>query len=44
VAELVLGHGQRGLARFYDQHHYAGELQKALERWAAELARIVAKR
>jgi hypothetical protein len=44
VAELVLGHGKRGLARVYDQHHYAGELREALEKWAVELERIVATR
>lgn len=41
VAELVLGHGKRGLARVYDQHSYLPEMREALELWAAELARIV---
>jgi integrase len=41
VAELVLGHGKRGLARVYDQHSYLPEMREALERWADELARIV---
>lgn len=41
VAELVIGHGKRGLARVYDQHRYLPEMRSALDRWAAELARIV---
>jgi integrase len=41
VAELVLGHGRRGLARVYDQHKYLSEMRAALELWAGELARIV---
>jgi hypothetical protein len=41
VAELVIGHGKRGLARVYDQHRYVSEMREALERWAAELADIV---
>ena len=44
VAELVLGHGKRGLARVYDQHQYLDEVREALERWAVELERIVAVR
>jgi len=41
VAELVLGHGKRGMARVYDQHSYLPEMREALEAWAAELERIV---
>ncbi len=41
VAELVLGHGKRGLARVYDQYSYLPEMREALERWSQELARIV---
>jgi hypothetical protein len=41
VAELVIGHGKRGLAPVYDEHAYAAEQRAALEAWAAELARIV---
>jgi hypothetical protein len=43
VAELVLGHDKRGLARVYDQDSYLPEMREALERWAAELARIVGR-
>ena len=42
VAEMVLGHGRRGLARVYDQHRYQPEVRDALERWAARLREIVA--
>jgi hypothetical protein len=44
VAELVLGHGKRGLARVYDEHQYLDEVREALEKWAVELERIVAVR
>jgi integrase len=44
VAELVLGHGKRGLARVYDQHSYLPEMREALAAWATELERIVAER
>lgn len=42
VAEMVLGHGRRGLARVYDQHRYQPEIREALERWAARLREIIA--
>jgi integrase len=41
VAELVIGHSKRGLARVYDQHQYLGEMYEALEAWNRLLARIV---
>jgi integrase len=41
IAELVLGHGKKGLRRTYDQHTYQPELRSALERWNARLASIV---
>jgi integrase len=41
VAEMVLGHGKRGLQRVYDQHRYEDELREALERWAARLRSII---
>jgi len=41
VAEMVLGHGRRGLQRIYDQHRYEDELRTALTRWAARLRSIV---
>ena len=40
VAEMVIGHGKKGLARIYDQHRYIAEMRAALEAWSAELARI----
>jgi integrase len=41
VAEMVIGHGKRGLGRVYDQHRYLDELREALELWAARLRDIV---
>jgi integrase len=42
VAEMVIGHGKRGMSRVYDQHHYLDEMREALEQWAQMLAGIVA--
>jgi integrase len=42
VAELVIGHGKKGLARVYDQHEYLDEMREALEAWAARLQTIIA--
>ena len=41
VAEMVIGHGKKGLQRVYDQHTYEGEMREALEQWAARLRDIV---
>ena len=41
VAEMVIGHGKKGLARVYDQHLYVDEMRSALELWAARLRDIV---
>jgi hypothetical protein len=41
VAEMVLGHGRRGLQRVYDQHKYQPQIREALARWAARLRTIV---
>jgi integrase len=41
IAELVIGHGKKGLDRNYDQHQYEGEMREALERWAGLLQSIV---
>jgi integrase len=41
VAEMVLGHGRKGLQRVYDQHRYEPQIREALERWAARLREIV---
>jgi integrase len=41
VAEMVLGHGKKGLQRVYDQHRYETELREALTLWAVRLRSIV---
>lgn len=41
VAEMVIGHGKKGLARVYDQHHYLPEMRDALERWETSLGALV---
>jgi integrase len=40
VAELVIGHGKKGLARIYDQHEYLDEMRDALDKWAKRLSAI----
>jgi integrase len=42
VAEMVIGHGRKGIQRVYDQHQYVGEMREALEAWNAKLREIVA--
>jgi integrase len=41
VAEMVIGHGRKGIQRVYDQHTYLDEMREALESWAARLHTIV---
>jgi integrase len=41
IAEMVIGHGKKGLARVYDQHRYDAEMREALTAWAARLRSIV---
>jgi integrase len=41
VAEMVIGHGRKGLQRVYDQHTYEPEMREALELWAGLLRDIV---
>lgn len=41
VAEMVIGHGKKGLNRVYDQHQFTDEMREALEAWAARLRSIV---
>lgn len=43
VAEMVIGHGKKGLARVYDQHEYLDEIREALNLWSNELMRIVSE-
>jgi len=40
VAEMVIGHGKKGLARVYDQHTYLDEMREALELWNGRLRSI----
>lgn len=42
VAEMVIGHGRKGIQRVYDQHAYQAEMREALQAWAARLRAIVA--
>jgi integrase len=41
IAEMVIGHGKKGLQRVYDQHQYEPEMREALELWAGKLRDIV---
>jgi integrase len=41
VAEMVIGHGRKGLQRVYDQHKFIDEMREALEAWNALLRAIV---
>lgn len=41
VAEIVIGHGRKGIAGVYDQYSYLDEKRDALDRWAAALRAIV---
>jgi integrase len=41
IAELVIGHQQKGVHKVYDVHRYQAEKRDALERWAFRLRDIV---
>ncbi len=41
VAEMVIGHGRKGIARIYDQHRFEDEKREALAKWAMLLRSIV---
>jgi integrase len=41
IAEMVIGHGKKGLGRVYDQHTYLDEMRDAVELWASKLRDIV---
>jgi integrase len=41
VAEMVIGHARKGVARVYDQHKYLDEMREALDEWAARLRDII---
>jgi integrase len=40
VAEMVIGHGRKGLQRVYDQHRFVDEMREALTAWGAQLRKI----
>jgi integrase len=42
IAEQVIGHGRKGIARVYDQHRFEDEKREALTKWEALLRSIVA--
>jgi integrase len=42
IAELILGHQQKGVHKVYDVHRYQSEKRDALERWASRLRTIIA--
>ena len=41
VAEMVIGHSRKGMARVYDQHKYLDEMREACAAWAGLLRSIV---
>lgn len=41
IAEMVIGHGKKGLERVYNQNTFADEMREALEMWAGRLRSIV---
>jgi integrase len=41
IAEMIIGHGKRGMERVYNQHQYLDEMREALEAWARCLRSIV---
>lgn len=40
IAEIVIGHGKKGLARVYNQYEFADEMREALNLWAGRLHSI----
>ena len=41
VAEMIIGHSRKGMARVYDQHKYLDEMREACAAWAGLLRSIV---
>ena len=41
IAEMVIGHGKKGIARVYDHARHLPEMRAALDKWAKRLAAIV---
>lgn len=44
IAELVIGHAKRGLARVYNQHPHLEEMREALESWSGLLRSVTGPR
>ena len=42
VAEMILGHGPRGIERVYNVHRYEDEMRDALNLWCHRLSQILA--
>jgi integrase len=42
VAEMCLGHLQKGIASVYDHHDFAAEMRDALQRWEGHVAGLLA--
>ena len=40
TAEMVIGHGRKGIGRVYDLHQYQNEMREALTLWANRLRDI----
>jgi integrase len=40
IAEMVIGHGRKGLQRVYDQHRFVDEMRDALQQWSMRLRDI----
>jgi hypothetical protein len=41
IAELAIGHAQRGIKAVYDRYQYESEIAVALARWAEHVTAIV---
>jgi integrase len=41
IAEMIIGHGRKGIARVYDQHRYQQEMREALDAWSDKLSTLV---
>lgn len=44
IAEMIIGHGKKGLARIYDQHEFIDEMHDALVEWDMNLSKILSDR
>jgi integrase len=41
IAELILGHAQKGVQKVYDTHRYQAEKREALKQWANRLRDVI---